>query len=636
MSENMLELVKKVLEKDDRLISGNTLLKNKIMELTYKQDEKLIELLLSKEKIKKYFFTEVNSTLIFDKDKFVKFVNNKQFLPDSYTTFKNKIGLTENGEYIDKKKEVCLSWPYKDCVLEGDQADPDEKRDEIFWNEILAPDEVDRLLDPKVLTNFKRINKEKEKKEVEINKNDNLLIKGNNLLVLHSLKKKYYEKIKLIYIDPPYNRERGTFNYNDNFNHSTWLTFMKNRLKVAKKLLKKDGAIIVSCDDNEQAYLKVLMDEIFDKDNFLLNGVVNRSSQTAKDNIVSMHEYFLVYTKNKNEYSPNGEKRYTISRGTVGNENQTMPVITFPAGLECKDVEDGVYKKNRNIEGSKENIKNLDPIIVKDGVLKEPVRLKARWRSSNDMRNFFNNNCKPTVAKINGVIDKIYFKGDRFMPQIRKKIIEKIPSLITDNKRGSKDLEKLKIEDDFDYPKYVDYIKQLINYIASDDDIVLDFFAGSGTTAQAILELNKEENNNIQFILCEQLDYINSITKKRIKKVIEKSGYNNDFIYTELMEWNQKYIKQIKAAESEEALIDIWNKMKEEAFLSYKVDPKEIDENIEEFKELNFEDKKKFLFECLDKNHLYANLSEIDDEEYNISQKDKELNKQFFGDDLNA
>ena len=163
--QSLSDNLKNLLKKDERLISESELLKNKIIELALKLDKGLMKLLLSDKKMKEVFFVDMDGTLIFDKDKFVKFVSNKQFLPDSYTAFKNKIGLIdEKGEFISGKKEVVLSWPYKDCVLEGGMTKEDQKRDEIFWNEILAPDEISRLLDPKVFTNAKRIDAKGEHK----------------------------------------------------------------------------------------------------------------------------------------------------------------------------------------------------------------------------------------------------------------------------------------------------------------------------------------------------------------------------------------------------------------------------------------------------------------------------------------
>src|SRR3989339_1702193 len=233
--KNILEQLTDLLKKDERLASQDgILLKNQAQELARKNDPALIRLLLSDKAIKQHFFFEVEKTLIFDKEKFIKFVSNKEFLPDSYTAFKNKIGLTEDGEFISEKKEVVLSWPYKDCVLEGGMTKEDQKRDEIFYNETLAPDDINRLLDAKVFTNFKRIDKKGEHKLDGFNRDekgtikDNLIIKGNNLLALASLKKKFAGKVKLIYIDPPYNTGNDGFKYNDYFNHSSWLVFMKN------------------------------------------------------------------------------------------------------------------------------------------------------------------------------------------------------------------------------------------------------------------------------------------------------------------------------------------------------------------------------------------------------------------------
>lgn len=157
--ENLLHNLKTLLQKDERLVSEGELLKNKIIELALKLDRELIRLLLSDEKMKGVFFADVGEVLIFDKDKFVRFVSCKDFLKDSYTAFKNNIGLTVDNEFLSGKKEVVLSWPYKDCVLEGGMTKEDQKREEIFWNEILAPDEISRLLDPKVFTNAKRIDK---------------------------------------------------------------------------------------------------------------------------------------------------------------------------------------------------------------------------------------------------------------------------------------------------------------------------------------------------------------------------------------------------------------------------------------------------------------------------------------------
>jgi len=295
------------LKEDERLVIDNKLAKNKVVELALTLDEKLIALLLGNELLKKQFFKEVGSVMVFDKVAFQLFVSNKQFLPDSYTAFKNKIGLTANNEYLTEGNEVVLSWPYKDCVLEGGQTKENQKRKEIFWNETLALDEIDRLLEPKVLTNFKKYNKSGGHKVSNINLDDNLIIRGNNLLALHSLKKQYTGEVKLIYIDPPYNTGKDSFGYNDNFNHSSWLTFIKNRLIVARDLLSINGSIWINIDDDEAHYLKILCDEIFGRANFVANIVWHKkySPQSDAKWFSDMHDHILVYAKDKTIWRPN-------------------------------------------------------------------------------------------------------------------------------------------------------------------------------------------------------------------------------------------------------------------------------------------------------------------------------------------
>jgi len=407
MTSNFNNKLIELLKKDLRFVDedNDSLIRNEIINFALKVDKDLIGLLIKDDEVRNHFFDKIQEYYVFNINKFIEYVEDKNFLSNSYTKFKNQIGLNIDGKYLRERGEVSLVWAFKDCVLEGGMTKEDQKRNEIFFNEILAKDEIDRLFDTKALTNFKKFTKNGKEKVKDFNRDekgtikDNLIIKGNNLLALHTLKKEFAEKVKLIYIDPPYNLGKDDFGYNDSFNHSTWLTFMKNRVETSKELLKNSGAIIISCDDTEQAYLKILLDEIFERNNFLANGVVNRASEIASNYTVSKHEYFIIYSKSFVNFTLEGEERFTISRGTVGNKDQTMPIITFPAGLKCNGVKDGVYKETRKIKGSSENIDNLDPIVVENGFLKKEIRLKAKWRSSNDMRNFFNNNSEPMKKK---------------------------------------------------------------------------------------------------------------------------------------------------------------------------------------------------------------------------------------------
>jgi len=397
MKMEMFESLKNLLEKDERLVSDGKLLKNKIVELGLKLDKELIKLLLTDEKIKGFFFKDIDGVLVFDKEKFIKFIDNKEFLPDSYTTFKNKIKLAADRNYIAESKEVVLVWPYKDCILEGGQEEPDEKRMEIFYNEILAPDEIDRLLDPKVFTNFKRIDKNGEhevkdfRRDKELNRKrglpedtitDNLIIKGNNLLVLHSLKKQFAGKVKLIYIDPPYNTGNDDFKYNDNFNHSTWLTFMKNRLEVAKELLKEDGVIFVQCDNNEQAYLKVLMDEIFKRENFISDIAVRSSTPSGtktahkEKTIIKQRDSILVFAKNKTnvEFKPQYSKlQEWDTHYSIWIQKTSEGVKLFK--LVDKLKEENILSKDQSLQDI-----NINDKKFKNFYLKNADKI-ARWTS---------------------------------------------------------------------------------------------------------------------------------------------------------------------------------------------------------------------------------------------------------------
>jgi len=554
--QNLLNNLKTLLQKDERLVSEGELLKNKIIELALKTDKDLIELLLTDKQIKEVFFTEVGKATIFDKDKFIKFVSNKQFLPDSYTAFKNKIGLIdEKDEFISEKKDVVLSWPYKDCVLEGGMTKEDQKRDEIFWNETLAPDEISRLLDPKVFTNAKRIDKdgehklEKFKTDENGNIKDNLIIKGNNLLALHSLKKRFAGKVKLIYIDPPYNTggAEDTFKYNDRFNHSTWLVFMKNRLEIAKDLLAKEGAIYVQLDYNEVHYCKVLMDEIFGRENFQREIIWRigwiSGYKTADKNWIRNHDTILFYSKNKNQLE--FYKKY----------------IPYP--------EDYIRRDGSKPEGAGYpyedtwNCSELDPLN--------------------------------SIAIVSFSKEKVGdFKGQKNEALIRR-IIE------AHTKVG---------------------------------DVVLDFFSGTGTTASISHKLGR------QWITIEQIDEQMEKQINRLKKVLngDQSGISKsvdwkgggDFVYLELAKWNENFVEKIQKAKTKEELKKLWETMKEKAFLSYKVDIKTVDKNAKDFEDLSLENQKRFLLECLDKNHLYINYSEIDDEEYGVSEDDKKINRAFY------
>ena len=327
--------------KEKEFFADGKLLKNNILQSIYKLDNNLISLLLSSEIIKETFFKTVNEVYVFDKDKFEIFLLNKAYLDNSYTAFKNKIGLITDQQFLSKSKEVVLTFPYKDSVLEGGQLQDERSKREVFINEVLAPEDVDRLLEEKVLTGFKIISKDGEHEAKEVSIHDNLLIKGNNLIALHSLKKAFAvqrKKVKLIYIDPPYNTGNDDFGYNDSFNHSTWLTFMKNRLEVARDLLANDGSIWINIDDIEAHYLKVLCDEIFGRKNFVANVIWQKKFAPQNDAkyFSDNHDHILVYAKNKADWKPNllDRSEKTLARYTNIDNDVRGPWAS--GGLDVK------------------------------------------------------------------------------------------------------------------------------------------------------------------------------------------------------------------------------------------------------------------------------------------------------------
>lgn len=628
--KNTLEILIKTLEKDERLVVDGELLKNKVIELANKMDTGLLRLIKSEKDLKKHFFVEVDDVLVFDKQKFFDFVNNKNFLADSFTKYKNTIGLSNGEKYFSEFNEVVLAWPYKDTVLEGGQSKEDAKRNEVFHNEILAPDQIDRLLDPKVFTNFKEYTNDGEQElkgdeDIDFD-NKNLIIKGNNLIALHSFKRKFAGKVKLIYIDPPYNTGNDSFKYNDRFNHSTWLTFMKNRLDVARELLVEDGAIFISIDDHEQGYLKVLADELFGRENYIGNLVWKRRTSSAmSQNLFSLdHEYVSIYQKSDNfsftgipktydgYTNPNDDPRgpWKLDNLTVGMNSEQRPNQYY----ELVDPDTGnVFKANPNRVWA--YIKPTMEKMIKEGRIYFPDDPSKR-----PMLRRFQSDLKIDVNPVSSWMESTSGDFEGMSAGLNTEATREMQDLFGDNV--------------FNYSKPRSLINSIIQYATKDNDLIMDFFAGSGTTGHAVLAANQEDGGKRKFILVEQMDYVENVTTERILKVMQKKKdeRSDSFIFLELDEFNNKYIERIKKATDEKELEKIWQDMQEKSFLSHKVDIKKIDDTKSDYEELEFEEKKKFLIETLDKNYLYIPYPEIDDEEFEVSEEDKKLNKKFYKD----
>lgn len=620
--------------------AGGELVLAAVQDAAWKIDHDLVKLLLSDKEIKARFFDEIEGHWIFNINTFIDYISQKDFLDNSYTRFRNRIGLTVGGKFLSERGEVALVWPYKDCVLEGGQTKEEQKRKEIFFNEVLAQDEITRLLAPKVLTNFTRYTAGGKEKVSDFKRDENgvirenLIIRGNNLLALHSLLGQFRGRVKLIYIDPPYNPDSpsNTFSYNNNFNHSTWLTFIQNRLEVAKQLLTKDGVLIVAIDDNEVFYLGVMLYEIFTEHEIHCVTIVHNPRGVQGTNFSYVHEYaFFVL--------PKGQK-VIGNRRIQGEEIDWSPLRNWGGESLRNDAKNCFYPiivENEKIVGFGEILSDDEhpqAQTEKHGnryyvypIDKNGVERKWRYarQSIEEVRHLLR------VKRIKGGYDIEIGKDFGVYKTVWQ------DSRYDANAYGTQLVRSLVPDSAFDFPKSLWNVYDCLYAVIAQDKsaIVLDFFAGSGTTAHAVLELNKEDGGNRQFILCEQMDYVETVTRERVRRVIENYGIGG-FIYCELMKYNEAFMERIRDAKSSEELLQIWREMAESSFLKWYVNPQMPEEAVNDFMAIGsepngLEKQKHLLADMLDKNQLYVNLSEIDDAQFKVSEEDKALNKSFYG-----
>ncbi len=633
-----LEALEQTLKQDSRFVGEDgRLLKTKVYDACMGMDRLLLETLISNETLKPHFFVEVNGTLIFDKTKFAWVLESREFLPDSYTMFKNKIGLTDGkGNLIGHQSDVTLVWPYKDCVLEGGQTKEDQKRDEIFYNETLAPDEVNRLLYPKVFTHAKKYFADGIEEIAEIEDKDNLIIKGNNLLALASLMKRYEGQIKCIYIDPPYyflkRTGTDTFLYNSTFHFSTWLGFMKDRLRLARRLLSKTGLIFISISEDGMHYLKVLADDIFGAEHFV--GTIPRRTRHGKSdvpfNFSQDFDWLLAYTNADASEKVMGRR---IDRSYY--ESSDYP------GRPWRLAD--LTKQTTAKERPNSYFTMVDPKTGKE----YPASEKRTWALTKDTFGYyydkgaivfpddydFLNITKPYARKFKADDDA----GGKLSAVISDfQIAEFLKELFSasKNKDGNDEIDELFGRDEFDFAKPENLVKSILEVTTAEGDIVLDFFLGSGTTAAVAHKMGR------RYIGVEQMDYINTVTVPRLQKVIEgeQGGISKEanwqgggsFVYCELMEQNEFIASALQAASTSEEVQAILNKVTDDGLIISSVLPDDLRTHMNKFVQMPLEQQKKLVMELIDKNKLYVNLCDMDDEELAVSEKDKAFTKSFY------
>lgn len=445
----------------------------------------------------------------------------------------------------------------------------------LVWEE--HQEEVDKKMETHIPV-FSE-NPEYELIEDEYNTSFNFLLEGDNLHSLKLLEKTHKGKVDVIYIDPPYNTGNKDFIYNDefvgredSFRHSTWLSFLSERLRIAHKLLSPDGLIFVSIDDNEQAQLKLLMDEIFSEDNFIIcmPRITKKSGKTTSA-YAKNHDYILVYTKREQDIfvmeehvdeAFKYEDEYVRERGKY-KLNQTLDYdsLSYSSSLDYPlEIEGEIFYPGSSKELWEERQKG------------NHRRADWAWRWSKKLFQFGYDNGFVVIKRKKDGSARIYTKtylnakigkdsNGNFVIEYNKRVKATSSLEYIDNKysndNAKKDLSLFGLGDKFDYSKPVELIKKLVKAYYKNDALILDFFAGSGTTAQAVLELNEEDGGSRRFIVCtnNENNICQEVTYQRIKTVLTgrmASGCE----YKKRVKGNLKYYRTDFVDKNSDELVD--------------------------------------------------------------------------------
>ena len=548
-----------------------------------------------------------------------------EFMPHSFTAYRNKIGLTDlHGNFISNIPDVVLAFPYKDCMLAGGQTKDDQKRQEIFYNEVLAPDRIDCLLEPKALVNARRYSPNSVENAIDFRADDNLIVKGNNLLALASLERRFGSRIKMAYWDIPYNTGSDSFGYNDRFSRSTWLVFIKNRVEKTLPLLKKDGVILIQCSFHNYAYLKVLLDEIIGNHVMTFNVLVRHPDRvlTADKDFNDCVEYILVYAKSPAFKMPRRAQPKTVddykfvvrelTEGTpidfdgrharmfLPHEYELIEAAPSERNFKIMTVRGSIREK---VSSGRFYVKHLQPLEHR-----YPPKTLFKVDGIGDDAFGFRYFYLPPHGNKNGA----YLQG---MPQSSAvtlkpyaNFIDFVHSYNVVNSEGGVEFRNGK--------KPEDLLEFLMNIFSDEGDLVLDAFAGSGTAAAVAHKLNR------RFILIEQMDYAESITVPRVRNA------GAAFVYCELARLNQKFIDEIARAIDPSELGKILNQILRAGYIDWRVEPEAIDRA--EFAALSIDEQKQLLIELLDKNMLYVNRYDLDDEDFVLDDDSKAFTRSFY------
>lgn len=385
----------------------------------------------------------------------------------------------------------------------------------------------------------------------------NLIVEGDNLVALKALLPYYAGKVKCIYIDPPYNTGDEKWVYNDNVNspeirkwlgqvvgkemedlsrHDKWLCMMFPRLQLLKEFLTEDGAIFISIDDNELASLRLICDEIFSRKNFVgqwhwfKSATPPNLSHKIKKNI----EYVIAYEKNKNSSKYTGIKKISKSDDPLTKPQNSLKTLFFPPNSIHFKTSDKVIKSG--IYGTKKFPNHLlEDLIIKDGLNLNGVHFENRFiwvqeKLEDELKNNTRINCSESLV--------LSYKKQDYSPEVPPNLIDEKVGVDTTEEAGKQLAILFDNENVFEYPKSISLIEYIINFLCDKNSIILDSFAGSGTTAHAVIKLNQKDRGERKFILIQlpeetkidssarRLGYntVSQITRERVKRVIERDG----------------------------------------------------------------------------------------------------------------
>lgn len=392
-----------------------------------------------------------------------------------------------------------------------------QKRYGLVWEE--QEEDVEKHL----RNNFPMIKESCERKIIsESEERAHLLLEGDNLHTLHTLLYTHKDKISLIYADPPYNTGVKDFVYNDKFvdkedswKHSKWLSFMAKRLKLAKELLAPDGAIFLSIDDNEMAQLKLLCDEIFGEQNHIVTTVRKTKSMTGDDGtgMNIQHDYLLGYARDKSLIHFVGEEK-DYSKFKNPDNDPNGPWVT--GDPTAKSGSQSTYFPIENPYTGKVDYPSSDRYwAFSESTMKDYIksgRITFRKKHPDSQRGFIFKRYKEQMTNDKNPVDSLFFTTNEFL-----------------NSNGTSEVRSILGKNGFSYPKPVALIEKLVKMTPRKDAVILDFFAGSGTTGHAVLKVNHEDGGNRQFILCtnNENNICEEVTYERLKRVMNDYGTGN-------------------------------------------------------------------------------------------------------------